>query len=76
MKLRKFIALLSALLMLCSVLPLGALSVAAETVDAITNGNLETGDATGFATVNGTSVTNAKSHGGSYAFKATNTSAT
>ena len=69
-KLRKALALLSVVAMLCTLLPL---SVAAADKDLLVNGNFETGDATGWKLESGTSVSTEDVYGGSYAIKTTNT---
>ena len=70
---RKVLALLMAVAMLCTVLPLSGLSVAAANVDLMVNGNFETGNGNGWRMESGTTVTDAEKHGGSYAIKTTNT---
>ena len=71
--LRKVLALLMAAAVLCTVLPLSGLSVAAADVDLMVNGNFETGNGNGWKLESGTTVTTAAVHGGSYAIKTTNT---
>ena len=74
MKLRKLIAVLSALLMLCSLIPAGAL-VSAEAGNMIENGDFETGsfdtgwEKSWYAPSIATDIV----HGGSYAMKTANT---
>ena len=72
-KLRKALAVLVTLAMLCTLLPLSAL-VSAANADMLTNGNFETGDGNGWKLESGTSVTSSDKHGGNYAVKTTNTS--
>ena len=72
-KLRKALSVLAVLAMLCTLLPLSAISVAAANVDLLVNGNFETGNGNGWKLESGTSVTTADVHGGSYALKTTNT---
>ena len=71
--LRRAFAVLLTLAMLCSLLPLSAVSVAAADVDLLVNGNFETGNDNGWKLESGTTVTSANVHGGSYALKTTNT---
>ena len=71
--LRKALAWMTSLVMLCTLLPLSAL-VSAANVDLMTNGNFETGNGNGWKLESGTSVTSSEKHGGSYAIKTTNTS--
>ncbi len=73
-KLRKVLAVALTLTMLCTLLPLGAMSVAAADVDLLVNGDLETGNADGWSLGTGSSVSTENVHGGSYAIKTTNTS--
>ena len=54
-KLRKALAVLTAVLMLCALLPLGAMSVSAAQVNLITNGDFENGT-TGWIASDGASV--------------------
>ena len=74
MKLRKLIAVLAAMLMLCSLIPAGAM-VSAAAVNLIENGDFETGnfntgwDQSWYAPSIVTDVV----HGGTYAMKTTNT---
>ena len=74
MKLRKLIAVLAAMLMLCSLIPVGAM-VSAAAVNLIENGDFETGnfntgwDQSWYAPSIVTDVV----HGGTYAMKTTNT---
>ncbi len=70
--LRKVLALLMAVAMLCTLLPMNTLVSAAD-VDVLTNGNFETGNGDGWKLESGTSVTTADKHGGSYAITTTNT---
>ena len=72
-KLRKALSVLAVLAMLCTLLPLGAMSVAAADVDLMVNGDFETGNGNGWKLESGTTVTTADVHGGSYALKTTNT---
>ena len=72
-KLRKVLAILSVMAMLCTLLPLSALVTAAD-VEMLTNGNFESGNANGWTLDSGTSVTSSDKHGGSYAIKTTATS--
>ncbi|MBQ6849291.1 MAG: carbohydrate binding domain-containing protein [Clostridia bacterium] len=70
--LRKVLAILSVMAMLCTLLPLSALVSAAD-VEMLTNGNFETGNANGWTLDSGSSVSSSDKHGGSYAIKTTNT---
>ena len=70
---RKALALLMAVAMLCTLIPLSGLAVTAADVDVLVNGNFETGDGNGWKLESGTSVSTADVHGGSYALKTTNT---
>ena len=72
--LRKVLALLMAAVMLCALLPMGAISVAAADVEMLQNGNFEIGNANGWTLDSGSSVTSSDKHGGSYAIKTTATS--
>ena len=72
-KLRRVLSVFAVLAMLCTLLPLSALSVAAANVDLMVNGNFETGNGNGWKLESGTTVTTADVHGGSYALKTTNT---
>ena len=72
-KLRRVLSVFAVLAMLCTLLPLSAISVAAANVDVLVNGNFETGNGNGWRLESGTSVTTADVHGGSYAIKTTNT---
>ncbi|MBE6806867.1 MAG: hypothetical protein E7527_02470 [Ruminococcaceae bacterium] len=72
-KLRKALVIFSVVAMLCTLLPLSALVTAAD-VEMLTNGNFETGNATGWTLDSGSSVTSSDKHGGSYAIKTTATS--
>ena len=72
MKLRKLIAVLSAVLMLCSLIPAGAMASAAA-VNLIENGDFETGDMSGWASNSKASIVSSPTHGGSYAYKSTAT---
>ncbi|MBQ7088636.1 MAG: carbohydrate binding domain-containing protein, partial [Clostridia bacterium] len=73
-KLRKILAVLSCLAMLCTVLPVGILSVSAEdSSDFVTNGDFETGDLTGWKNSYSGEVQSDVVHSGSYAHKTTNT---
>ncbi len=73
-KMRKVLALLSVLAMLCTLLPLGVMSVAAEDAsDFVVNGDFETGDLTGWKSGYNGVVQSDIVHGGSYAHKTTNT---
>ncbi|MBQ9841554.1 MAG: carbohydrate binding domain-containing protein [Clostridia bacterium] len=73
-KLRKALAVLATLTMLCTLLPLGAMSVAAADVDLLVNGDFETGNGNGWTLESGTSVSSSDKHDGSYAIQTTNTS--
>ena len=70
---RKALALLATLAMLCTLLPLSAMVTAAD-VEMLTNGNFESGNANGWTLDSGSSVTSSDKHGGSYAIKTTATS--
>ena len=72
--LRRVLSVFAVLAMLCTLLPLSAISVAAANVDLLVNGNFETGNGNGWKLESGTSVTTDDVHGGSYALKTTNTS--
>ena len=73
-KMRKILALLSVLAMLCTLLPVGILSVSAEdSSDFVTNGDFETGDLTGWKSGYNGEIQSDIVHGGSYAHKTTNT---
>ena len=73
-KLRKVLALLSCLAMLCTLLPVGILSVSAEdSSDFVTNGDFETGDLTGWKNSYNGTVQSDVVHSGAYAHKTTNT---
>ncbi len=72
--LRKALAILMTLAMLCTILPLGAMSVAAADVDLLVNGDFETGNGDGWTLKSGTSVSASDIHGGSYALETTATS--
>ena len=73
-KMRKVLAVLACVAMLCTLLPLGVVSVAAEDAsDFVTNGDFETGDLTGWKDSYGGVVQSDVVHGGSYAHKTTNT---
>lgn len=72
-KLRKVLALLSCLAMLCTLLPLGVLSVVAEDIELLTNGDFETGDATGWTLQSSSSVTDADAYEGTYSVTTTHT---
>ena len=73
-KLRKVLALLSCVAMLCTLLPVGILSVSAEdSSDFVTNGDFETGDLTGWKNSYSGEVQSDVVHSGSYAHKTTNT---
>ena len=48
MKMRKILAVLACVAMLCTVLPMGALVSAASNDGFVTNGDFETGDLTGW----------------------------
>ena len=71
--LRRALSWLTCLAMLCTLLPLSAISVAAANVDVLVNGNFETGNGNGWKLESGSTVTSAAVHGGSYALKTTNT---
>ena len=73
-KLRKALAVLATLAMLCTLLPLGAVFVAAADVDLLVNGDFETGNGNGWTLKSGTSVSAEDVNGGSYAIKTTATS--
>ncbi len=74
-KLRKVLALLGVLAMLCTLLPLGAMSVAAEETNLLVNGDFEAGNVgelpTGWSAQNTSKqyamTTTAQTHDGSYA---------
>ncbi len=68
---RKVLALLSVLAMLCTILPLGVF--AADSSDFVTNGDFETGDLSGWKSGYNGVVQSDVVHGGSYAHKTTNT---
>ncbi len=70
-KLRKVLALLSVLAMLCTLLPLSVF--AEDASDFVTNGDFETGDLTGWKNSYNGTVQSDIVHGGSYAHKTTNT---
>ncbi len=70
-KMRKVLALLSVLAMLCTLLPLSAL--AEDASDFVTNGDFETGDLTGWKSGYNGVVQSDIVHSGSYAHKTTNT---
>ena len=70
---RRVLSVFAVLAMLCTLLPLSAISVAAANVDLLVNGNFETGNGNGWKLESGTTVTTADVHGGSYALKTTNT---
>lgn len=73
-KMRKILALLSVLAMLCTLLPLSAFSVFAASNDGfVTNGDFETGDLTGYLNKYSGQVQSSIVHGGSYAHKSSNT---
>ncbi len=72
MKMRKIVAILSTLLMLCSLIPLGTVVTAAET-NLVTNGDFETGTMSGWASNSSASIVSNVVHGGSYAYKSTAT---
>ena len=72
--LRKALAVVLTLAMLCTLLPMGATSVAAADVEMLQNGNFETGNGNGWTLDSGSSVTSSDKHGGSYAIKTTATS--
>jgi len=73
-KMRKVLALLSCLAMLCTLLPWGAVSVFAVSNDGfVTNGDFETGDLTGWKNSYNGTVQSDVVHSGSYAHKTTNT---
>ena len=74
MKLHRSLAVILTLAMLCTLLPLSALSVAAADVEMLVNGNFETGNANGWTLDSGSSVTSSDKHSGSYAIKTTATS--
>ncbi len=66
-KLRKVLALLSCLAMLCTLLPLGAMSVSAATTNLVVNGDFETGDYTGWTKNGMTPTVSAEAaHNGGY----------
>ena len=69
---RKILAVLSVLAMLCTILPLSAFA-AASSDGFVTNGDFETGDLTGYLNKYSGQVQSAIVHGGSYAHKSTNT---
>ncbi len=71
--LRKVLAVVLTVAMLCTLLPLSSL-VSAANVDLLQNGNFETGNGNGWKLESGTSVTSSEKHGGSYAIKTANTS--
>ena len=66
MKLRKLLALLSALLLFCSVLPLGSLSVAAAPYEILTNGDFEDGSANGWKVFQNSAVNTDAKYTGNY----------
>ena len=70
-KMRKVLALLSCLAMLCTMLPLGVF--AASNDGFVTNGDFETGDLTGWKSGYSGEIQSDIVHGGSYAHKTTNT---
>ena len=72
MKLRKLIAVLAAMLMLCSLIPAGAM-VSAAREELVPNGNLETGTASGFTLYTGSTVAAEAAHAGGYGIKSTAT---
>lgn len=73
-KLRKVLALLSCLAMLCTLLPLGVVSVAAEDAsDFVVNGDFETGDLSGWKNSYNGEIQSDIVHSGNYAHKTTNT---
>ncbi len=72
-KLRKVLAMLSVLAMLCTLLPLGAVVFAEDASDFVVNGDFETGDLTGWKSGYNGEIQSDIVHGGSYAHKTTNT---
>ncbi len=72
-KMRKVLALLSVLAMLCTLLPLGAVVFAEDASDFVVNGDFETGDLTGWKSGYNGEIQSDIVHGGSYAHKTTNT---
>lgn len=67
MTMRKMLAVLATLAILCTVLPLGALfSAVADGDNLIVNGDFETGDATGWETWQDTAVSADAAHNGGY----------
>ena len=73
MKMRKILAVLSCIAMLCTLLPLGAMVSAASTDGFVTNGDFETGDLTGWKSGYNGTIQSEIVHGGNYAHKTTNT---
>ena len=71
---RKILAVLSCVAMLCTLLPLAVFTVSAASNDGfITNGDFETGDLTGWKSGYSGTVQSAIVHSGNYAHKTTNT---
>ncbi len=70
-KLRKVLAMLSVLAMLCTLLPLSVFAVSND--GFVTNGDFETGDLTGWKNSYNGTVQSDVVHSGSYAHKTTNT---
>ncbi len=73
MALRKTIALLCTVMLLMMLLPLGAMTVSADTTNLLVNGDFETGNGDGWDVRSGSSVVSDVTHSGSYAIKSTNT---
>ncbi len=73
-KLHKALAVLATLAMLCTLLPLGAMSVVAEDANLLVNSDFETGNSNGWKLESGTDLSTEDVHGGNYAIKTTNTS--
>ena len=73
MKICKIIAMIAAVMMLCAMLPLGALSVAADN-NLLVNGGFETGDFTGWDKGwYNPAIDSTVTHSGSYSMKTGNT---
>jgi|GEM_PF-694508 len=66
-KLRKILAVLSCVAMLCTLLPMGIMSVSAATTNLVVNGDFETGDYTGWTKNGMTPTVSAEAaHNGGY----------
>lgn len=71
MKMRKILAMLSVLAMLCTLLPLGVFAASSD--GFVTNGDFETGDLTGWKSGYNATIQSEIVHGGNYAHKSNNT---